>query len=78
MTQGPGLPIFPPQTRTRSRREDVRVAVANVHRVLADNLVPGCLRASKSDALKFVDFLLDTFRFLNSASTGQQLHLIYH
>jgi hypothetical protein len=69
--QGPGLPIFPPQARGRPRREDVRVAVANIYRVLADSLIPGSLRELKGDALKLIDFLLDTLRFLNSASTGQ-------
>ncbi|CAL8468215.1 g7754 [Coccomyxa elongata] len=57
------------KARGRPRREEVRVAVAQVHRLLADNLVPGSLRSSPADCAKFVDFVLDNLKFLNSASS---------
>lgn len=49
------------------------MAVAQVHRLLADNLVPGSLRSSPADCAKFVDFVLDNLKFLNSASSGAHL-----
>ena len=58
------------KARSRPRREEVRVAVAQVHRLLADNLAPGSLRASPADCAKFVDFVLDTLKFLNSSTSG--------
>lgn len=53
------------------------MAVAQVHRLLADNLVPGSLRSSPADCAKFVDFVLDNLKFLNSASSGTQLQKSY-
>lgn len=49
------------------------MAVAQVHRLLADNLAPGSLRKSPTDCAKFVDFVLDTLKFLNSSSSGNVL-----
>ena len=46
------------------------MAVAQVHRLLADNLAPGSLRTSAADCAKCVDFVLDTLKFLNSSSSG--------
>ncbi|EIE19264.1 hypothetical protein COCSUDRAFT_48883 [Coccomyxa subellipsoidea C-169] len=57
------------KARSRPRREEVRVAVAQVHRLLANNLAPGSLRTSAADCAKCVDFVLDTLKFLNSSSS---------
>ena len=61
---------LPNQARGKPRREDVRVAVANVYRLLADGAPPGTLAGSPGVRLKFVEFAMDTLRFLNGTAPG--------
>ena len=59
--------------RGRSRREDVRLAAAQVSRLAAENLPPGALRSSAALRAHFLVFMDDTRGLLASGAHGVPL-----
>jgi hypothetical protein len=60
----------PKQARGKPRREDVRVAIAHVYRLLADAAPPGTLASAPGLRARFLDFAMDTLRFLQGTALG--------
>lgn len=59
--------------RGRSRREDVRLAAAQVSRLAAENLPPGALCSSAALRAHFLVFMDDTRGLLASGAHGAPL-----
>lgn len=58
------------QTRGKPKREDVRITVAHVLRVLLDAMPQGALAGSQREHGRLVDFANDTLKFLNGNPQG--------
>ena len=58
------------QARGRPRREDVRITVAQVLRVLLDGMPPGALVAATKERARLVESATDTLKFLNANPQG--------
>lgn len=66
------------QARGKPRRDDVRITVAHVLRVLLDAMPPGALAAAKKERSRLIEFATDILKFLNSNPAGDPPSILIH
>ena len=67
-----GLQFMMPQgSRSRLRRDEMRTIVAHIYRLLAADLRPGALQDDASLRTKLTDWIVDTLKYLQTATAGQ-------
>lgn len=58
-------------SKSRVRRDEMRIIVAHIYRLVAADLKPGVLQEDGLMRSKTVDWIVDTLKYLQSAATGQ-------
>ena len=57
-------------SKSRVRRDEMRLVVAHIHRLLAADLQPGLLQEDAVRRGKLVDWIVDTLKYLQAAAAG--------
>lgn len=58
-------------SKSRVRRDEMRLIVAHIHRLVAADLKPGILQEDTVLRSKFIDWILDTLKYLQATAIGQ-------
>lgn len=62
--------MMPQGSRSRLRRDEMRTIVAHIYRLVAADLRPGSLQQDAVLRSKLSDWLVDTLKYLQSATAG--------
>lgn len=58
-------------SKSRVRRDEMRLVVAHIHRLLAADLQPGLLQDDAVLRGKLIDWIVDTLKYLQAAAAGK-------
>lgn len=58
-------------SKSRVRRDEMRTVVAHIHRLLAADMRPVILEEDVPLRSKFIDWIIDTLKYLQAAAAGQ-------
>ncbi len=58
--------------KSRLRRDEMRTMVAHVFRLAAGSLTSGALQRDTSLRIRFMEFMADTLKYLNTTTPGTQ------
>ena len=62
--------MMPQGSRSRLRRDEMRTIVAHIYRLVATDLRPGALQEDATLRSKLTDWIVDTLKYLQSATAG--------
>ena len=62
--------MMPQGSRSRLRRDEMRTIVAHIYRLVAADLRPGALQEDATLHTKLTDWIVDTLKYLQSATAG--------
>lgn len=69
--------MMPQGSRSRLRRDEMRTIVAHIYRLVATDLRPGALQEDATLRSKLLDWIVDTLKYLQSATAGLSVTKLY-